>query len=146
MVNTYACTKATNSSRAFMNSSMIALKMFNEVPSVGPNVHPKNMTHVKARIIAWPAIMFAKSRIISAKGFVKTPNNSIAGIMGIAFKKRGTSGQKISFQYSLLPNRLIARKVHNARKKVILMLENYMQKLLMEWYFFFRILLFLLKK
>ena len=31
-------------------------------------------------------------------------------------------GQKISFQYSLLPNRLTARNVHTARKNVMLML------------------------
>lgn len=40
-----------------------------------------------------------KRRIISAKGFVKIPTNSMTGMMGIgAFNQVGTSGQKISFQ------------------------------------------------
>ena len=68
--------------------------------------------------------MLAKRRIIRAKGLVNTPNNSITGISGMAFRKMGTLGQKISFQYSLLPNRLIARNVQNARKNVMLMLSS----------------------
>ena len=105
-----------------MKSSMMALNRFSPVPIAVPMVQPRKMTHVKANIIACPAIILAKRRIISAKGLVKTPNNSMAGMMGIAFRKRGTSGQKMSFQYSRLPNRLTARNVHSARKKVILIL------------------------
>ena len=47
----------------------------------------------------------------------------MTGIKGTGhFKKTGTFGQKISFQYSLLPNRLIAIIVHTAKNKVILIL------------------------
>ena len=46
----------------------------------------------------------------------------MAGITGMALRKMGTSGQKISFQYSLFPNKLTARKVQSARKNVMLML------------------------
>jgi hypothetical protein len=37
-------------------------------------------------------------------------------------RNTGTGGQKISFQYSLLPNKLIAIKVQNARKNVMVIL------------------------
>jgi hypothetical protein len=45
------------------------------------------------------------------------------GIMGSGhLRNTGTGGQKISFQYSLLPNKLMASNVQNARKNVIVML------------------------
>lgn len=71
------------------------------------------------KAIAWPAIMLAKSRIISANGFVKILTSSITGIKGTGtFNHVGTSGQKISFQYSLVPVKLVMRKVHRAKKQV----------------------------
>ena len=72
---------------------------------------------------ACPAIILAKRRIIKAKGLVNTPKSSITGISGTGnFKNRGTSGQNISFQYSLLPKRLIAIIVQTAKNNVTLIL------------------------
>ena len=48
---------------------------------------------------------------------------STKGIMGSGhLRNTGTGGQKISFQYSLLPNKLMASMVQKARKKVMVML------------------------
>ena len=59
----------------------------------------RNIMHVIAKAIAWPAIMLAKSRIISANGFVNIPTNSITGITGTgALSPFGTSGQTMSCQ------------------------------------------------
>ena len=68
--------------------------------------------------------MLAKRRIIRANGLVNTPKSSITGMIGTGYALRnsGTSGQKISFQYSLLANTLMAIIVQRARKKVMLML------------------------
>ena len=123
IVNTYAWTKATRSSRQFMNSSMTMLNELSPSPNPTPIDHPRKMTHVKLNMTACPAIMLAKRRIMSANGLVNTPKSSITGITGTgyAFRKRGTSGQKISFQYSLLPKRLMAIIVHTARNSVMLM-------------------------
>ena len=64
-----------------------------------PSAATRNIILVRAKAIAWPAIMLAKRRIIRANGFVNIPTNSIKGISGTgAFKSIGTSGQKISFQ------------------------------------------------
>ena len=55
--------------------------------------------HVRIRITEWPAMMLAKRRIISAKGLVRMPTNSISGMMGTGTLSHvGTSGQKMSFQ------------------------------------------------
>ena len=52
-------------------------------------------------------MILANKRIIKAKGFVKIPNNSTTGINGTGhFNHVGTSGQRISFQYALLPHTL----------------------------------------
>ena len=82
-----------------------------------------NTTHVRLRITACPASMLANRRIISANGFVKIPTSSIAGIIGTGhLSHTGTSGQKISFQYSRVPNRFTATNVHNANTIVIAIL------------------------
>ena len=53
-------------------------------------------TLVKAKMMMWPAMMLAKRRTVSEKGLVNTPMNSMVGMMGRgAFRKMGTSGQKI---------------------------------------------------
>ena len=63
--------------------------------------------------------MLAKSRITSANGFVKIPTISMIGINGTGtFNHVGTSGQKISFQYSFVPVRLVTRNVATPRKQV----------------------------
>ena len=57
--------------------------------------------------------------IINAKGFVNIPKNSTAGMIGTGtFNHAGTSGQNISFQYSLVPNTLTITNVNNARTHV----------------------------
>ena len=61
------------------------------------------ITKVKDKIIACPAIILAKRRIISAKGFVKMPKTSINGITGGIFSHSGTLGHRISFQYFFVP-------------------------------------------
>ena len=80
------------------------------------------ITKVKDKIIACPAIMLAKRRIISAKGFVKMPKTSINGITGGIFSHSGTLGHRISFQYSLFPKRFTANMVPTASNNVMLML------------------------
>ena len=65
-------------------------------------------------------MILANKRIIKAKGFVKIPNNSTTGINGTGhFNHVGTSGQRISFQYALLPHTLTAMNVHNANTSVM---------------------------
>jgi len=80
------------------------------------------ITNVNDKIMACPAIMLANKRIISAKGLVNTPKSSINGITGGIFNQSGTLGQRISFQYSLLPKRFTANMVPKASNKVMLML------------------------
>ena len=73
--------------------------------------------------MACPAIILAKRRIINANGLVKILNSSITGMRGTGnFKAIGTSGQNISFQYSLLPKILITNIEVMAKNIVILML------------------------
>ena len=63
--------------------------------------------------------MLAKSRIIRASGFVKIPKSSMNGISGTGtFNHVGTSGQKISFQYSLVPVKLVIRNVVTPKNTV----------------------------
>ena len=70
--------------------------------------------------IACPAIILAKSRIISAKGLVKILKNSMNGINGTGtFNQVGTSGQNISFQYAFVPVKFVIRNVQRAKKNVI---------------------------
>ena len=55
-----------------------------------------NTTLVKARMIMCPAMMLAKRRMVSEKGLVNTPMNSMVGMIGMgALRKMGTSGQKM---------------------------------------------------
>ena len=61
----------------------------------------------------------ANNRIIKAIGLVNTPKISMTGIIGTGhFNQVGTSGQKISFQYPLRPEKLTTTKVHTANTKV----------------------------
>ena len=122
IVNTYAWIKATNTSTQFMKMLNSTDTMLMEVLIATPILAVTKMILVKAKIMEWPAKIFANKRIIKANGLVKIPNNSIAGINGIGhFKKVGTSGHRISFQYSLVPNTLTATKVHSANTMVMAM-------------------------
>ena len=91
---------------------------------IAPPIFPQmKITQVKDRMMAWPPMILANRRTIKAKGFVKMPKNSITGIIGTGtFNHVGTSGQKISFQYSRLPNRLMAKRVQKAKKNVMVIL------------------------
>ena len=92
------------------------------VPDTGLIANMIKMMHANDMAMAWPAIMLANNRIINAKGFVMIPKNSIKGIKGIgAFIHKGTSGQKISFQYAFVPVKFVTKKVHRAKKKVQVM-------------------------
>ena len=85
----------------------------------GPKLTVRNIIQVNPNIMEWPAKIFANKRIIKAKGFVNIPTNSIAGIIGMgAFSHKGTSGQKISFQYAFVPNILTIRNVQIANTQV----------------------------
>lgn len=83
-----------------------------------------NIKPINTSTTICPASIFAKRRIINANGFVNTPMISIICIKGKTgvFKKTGTSGQKISFQYSLFPEKLVIKKVMIAKTKVTAML------------------------
>ena len=88
-----------------------------------PNWQVIKMTHEGERMIACPPIMLANKRTMRAKGLVKIPNNSMTGIIGTGhFNQVGTGGHNISFQYSLLPNRLTRIMVQMANTNVMLML------------------------
>ena len=82
-----------------------------------PNI--MKIMHVSDIAMACPAIMLAKSRIISANGFVKILKNSMNGINGTGnFNHIGTSGQKISFQYAFVPVTFVITNVQMAKKNV----------------------------
>ena len=86
----------------------------------GPILADMNIKQVSTSIAMCPASILAKRRIIRANGFVKIPKNSMNGIMGTGtFNHQGTSGQKMSFQYVLVPKILTARNVQTARTIVM---------------------------
>ena len=94
-----------------------------EVPTHAFTWYVTKITHVMDKMMACPASILAKSRIIKEKGFVKIPDSSMTGIRGTGhFIHTGTSGQTISFQYSLLPEKLVIRNVRNASTKVMVIL------------------------
>lgn len=71
------------------------------------------------QVIKCPPSILANNRIIKAIGLVNTPKISMTGIIGTGhFNQVGTSGQKISFQYPLRPEKLTTTKVHTANTKV----------------------------
>ena len=115
--------KATNTSTQFMKMLNNTDTILIDVLMAAPILAVTNTILVNAKMMECPAKMLANKRIINANGFVKIPNNSMAGINGIGhFKNVGTSGQRISFQYSLVPNTLTAMNVHTAKTKVIAIL------------------------
>lgn len=96
IVNTYAWMNATSNSRQFMKMQKRTLTAVMEAHMPAPIFAVTNTTLVRARMMMCPAMMLAKRRTVNEKGLVKTPMNSMVGIMGRgAFKKMGTSGQKM---------------------------------------------------
>ena len=81
------------------------------------------MSESNTSTIMCPPIMLAKRRTIKAMGLVSTPNISMKGMMGRgALSATGTSGQNISFQYSLVPKMFTARKDYTPpQKKTVLL-------------------------
>ena len=62
---------------------------------------------IRTKVIKCPPSILANNRIIKAIGLVNTPKISMTGIIGTGhFNQVGTSGQKISFQYPLRPEKL----------------------------------------
>ena len=97
IVNTNACIKATRSSRIFMNMVKTTETKVMAVPIYLLTDMVMNIMQTKARITVCPARIFAKRRIVKAKGLTNIPNISITGIIGTGnLRKIGTSGQKIS--------------------------------------------------
>ena len=90
-------------------------------PTAVPNVDENtNIKPISTNTITCPANIFAKRRMHNANGFVKIPINSINGMIGIGtFNQAGTSGQNISFQYSLVPNIFVNKNVITANTNVI---------------------------
>ena len=93
-----------------------------EAFNAGPNDAVIKTIQVNASMTECPAIILANRRTVKAKGFVKIPNSSIKGIIGIGtFSHNGTSGHNISFQYSLFPQMFTARNVIHANTNVMAM-------------------------
>ena len=66
--------------------------------AIPPRAAKMNISNVNTITIMCPPIMLANRRTISAAGFVKIPNTSIIGMIGIGnLSHSGTSGQKMSF-------------------------------------------------
>ena len=123
MVNTYAWMNATSTSTQFMKMLKSTDTMLIEVLMAAPILAVTKMILVNARMMECPAKILANKRIIKAKGLVKIPNNSMAGIKGIGhFKNTGTSGHRISFQYSFVPNTFTAMNVQRASTRVMAIL------------------------
>ena len=116
IVNTYAWINATSNSRQFINIIKNTATADMVLHTAIDMELVRKMIQVIPNMMECPAIMLAKSRIIRVNGLVKIPNISINAISG--FIHNGTSGQRISFQYSLFPNKLTAKKVHNAKVNV----------------------------
>ena len=112
--------KQTKTSKSIMNTLIRTLTAVIDVPAIALIPNMINIMQVNDSAIECPAIILAKSRIINANGLVKMLKNSINGINGTGtFNHIGTSGQNMSFQYALVPVIFVIKKVHKAKKKVI---------------------------
>ena len=99
MVKTYAWIYATSNSMANMKTVMKMLMTLVTPPMPVPYMPPMmKISPMSTKMTMWPARMLAKRRTIRAKGLMMVEINSMMGIKGMAFRKMGTSGQKMSFQ------------------------------------------------
>ena len=58
-----------------------------------------NIMQMMLRMMMWPAMMLASSRMVSEKGLVNMPRISMTGINGMGhLSSRGTSGHRMSRQ------------------------------------------------
>ena len=68
-------------------------------PMPAPYMPPMmKISAMSTMMTMWPAKMLANRRTIRAKGLVMVEMSSMMGISGKAFRKMGTSGQRMSFQ------------------------------------------------
>ena len=112
--------KATSTSTQFMKILNNTETTLIDVLMAAPILAVTKIMLVNAKMMECPAKILAKRRIIKANGLVKIPKSSMAGIKGMGhFKNVGTSGQRISFQYSLVPNTLTAMNVQSAKTNVM---------------------------
>ena len=121
IVNTYACIKHTKHSSNDKNTTNSTENTDTVPPTIGPSVEENtNIKPISTNTITCPANILAKRRIHNANVFVNIPIISINGIIGIGtFNHAGTSGQNISFQYSLVPKILVRKNVISANTNVI---------------------------
>jgi hypothetical protein len=118
-VNIYACKKATNISIRNINSTNATDIGATDQPATAltPLFDATKISDIKLNIIMCPAVIFAKSLIISANGFVKTPNISIGIMMGNnAIGVPG--GLTKCFQYPLFADTVIIINVSNDKTNV----------------------------
>ena len=83
-VKIYACKNDTNISIRNINKTKATDIGATDQPAITlvPLFEATKINEIKLNIIMWPAVMLAKSLIIRAKGFVKTPNISMGIIIG----------------------------------------------------------------
>ena len=99
MVKTYAWIYATSSSNAVMKMVMKMETTLIAPPMPAPYMPlMMNIRAISTMMMMWPARMLANKRTIRAKGLVMVEISSMMGISGKAFRKMGTSGQRMSFQ------------------------------------------------
>ena len=90
---------ATSNSKAVMKILIKIETMLITPPIPAPYMPPMmKIRAINTMMTMWPARMLANRRTIRAKGLVMVEMSSMMGINGMAFRKTGTSGQKMSFQ------------------------------------------------
>jgi len=114
-VKIYAWRNATRSSRQ-------SIKITKNIETGARARESKiNIKHIRLNTMMCPAVIFANSRIIRAKGLENNPIISTGIITGN--NQKGTPGvAKMCFQYALFPLNWVTRKVQSARVKVSAML------------------------
>ena len=115
----YACKKATNISIRNIKSTNATDIGATDQPAntLVPLFEATKINDIKLNIIMCPAVMFAKSLIIKANGFVKTPNISIGIIIGN--KAIGVPGGFTRcFQYPLFADTVMIINVKSDKTNV----------------------------
>ena len=123
----YACTRATKASMIITktlkptHTGLTAIAFVSEFPAKGPK---KKIRARKESTTRCPPVMVAKSRIISAAGFRKSPVSSMRNISGQ--RNRGTCGTRFlknaTGPWATIPPTSISEKVMKAMAPVTKML------------------------
>jgi hypothetical protein len=118
-VKIYACKKATNISIRNIKSTNATDIGATDQPAkaLTPLFEATKIRDIKLNIIICPAVMFAKSLIMRAKGFVNTPNISIGIIIGNS-GNGVPGGFTRCFQYPLFADIVIIINVKIDKTKV----------------------------